>query len=64
MVDKHKFRYLFLFVIYMILIMAKVAMMTEGLRRKPTYEEVLDYIEYDPDKIKYPNRASKFLRNT
>ena len=44
--------------------MAKVAMMTEGLRRKPTYEEVIDYIQYDPDKIKYPNRAATFVRNT
>lgn len=44
--------------------MAKVAIMTDGLRRKPTYEEVIDYIENDPDKIKYPNRAAKFLRNT
>ena len=44
--------------------MAKVAMMTDGLRRKPTYEEVIDHIENDPDKIKYPERASKFLRNT
>jgi len=26
-------------------------MMTEGLRRKPTYEEVVDYIEDDPDRI-------------
>ena len=44
--------------------MAKVAMMSYGLRRKPTYEEVIDYIENDPDKIKYPNRAAKFMRNT
>lgn len=44
--------------------MAKVAMMTDGLKRRQTYEEVIDYIENDPDKIKYPNRASKFLRNT
>ena len=44
--------------------MAKVAMMSSGLRRKPTYEEVIDYIENDPDKIKYPNRAAKFLRST
>ena len=35
-------------------------MMTDGLRRKPTYEEVIDYIENDPDNIRYPNRASKF----
>ena len=39
-------------------------MMTEGLRRKPTYEEVIDYIEHDPDKIKYPNRRAKILRSS
>ena len=44
--------------------MAKVAMMTSGLTRRQTYEEVLDYIENDPDKIKYPNRTAKYLRNT
>ena len=44
--------------------MAKVAMMSSGLRRKPTYEEVISYIENDPDKVKYPNRAAKFLRST
>jgi hypothetical protein len=44
--------------------MAKVAMMTDGLKRRQTYEEVVDYIEHDPDKIKYPNRTAKYLRNT
>ena len=44
--------------------MAKVAMMESGLRRKQTYEEIIDYIETDPDKIQYPNRAAKYLRNT
>ena len=44
--------------------MAQVAMMESGLRRKQTYEEIIDYIENDPDKIQYPNRAAKFLRNT
>ena len=44
--------------------MAKVAMMTDGLRRRPTYEELIDYIENDPDKIKYPNIAAKLLRTT
>ena len=38
-------------------------MMTEGLRRMPTYEEVLDYTENDPDRIKYPNGAAKFMRS-
>ena len=44
--------------------MAKVAMMDNGLRRRQTFEEVIDYIEKDPDKVKYPNRAAKLLRNT
>ena len=44
--------------------MAKVAMMTSGLTRRQTYEEVLEYIYEDPDKIKYPDRAAKYLRNT
>ena len=43
--------------------MAKVAMMTSGLTRRQTYEEVLDYINNDPDKIQYPSRAAKYLRN-
>ena len=45
--------------------MAKVAMMMEsGLRRKQTYEEIIDYIENDPDKTQYPNRTATYLRNT
>ena len=44
--------------------MAKVAMLTDGLKRRQTYEEVVEYIETDPDKVKYPNRAAKLLRNT
>ena len=44
--------------------MAKVAMRTNGLKRRQTYEEVIDYIENDNDKIRYPDRAAKQLRNT
>ena len=33
-------------------------------RRRLTYEEVIDYIARDPDKVKYPNRQAKFLRNS
>jgi len=33
-------------------------------RRRLTYEEVIDYIARDPDKIKYPDRKAKFLRNS
>ena len=34
------------------------------LKTLPTYEELIDYIERDPYKIKYPNRSAKFLRNS
>ena len=44
--------------------MAKVAMMESGLRRKQTYEEIIDYIQNDQDKIKYPDRTARFIRNT
>ena len=44
--------------------MANVAMMSSGLRRQPPYEEVLDYVETDPEKVKYPNRTAKLLRST
>jgi hypothetical protein len=44
--------------------MAKVAMMTDGLKRRQTYEEVIDYIENDNDKIRYPDRTAEQLRNT
>jgi len=44
--------------------MAKVSRMTDGLKRRPTYEEAVDYIENDKDKIEYPDRTAKELRNT
>ena len=34
------------------------------LKQLPTNEELIDYIETDPYKIKYPNRGAKFLRNS
>ena len=37
---------------------------TSILHKRPTYEDVIQYIEQDPDKIKYPNREAKFLRNS
>ena len=40
--------------------MAKVAMMESGLRRKHNYEEIIDYIRNNPDKIQYPNRVATF----
>ena len=35
-----------------------------GLTLKPTYDELLDYIQEDPDKVKYPNRAATILRRS
>ena len=35
-----------------------------GLRLRPTFDELVDYIERDPDKLKYPNRSAQFLRNS
>ena len=44
--------------------MAKVSRMTDGLKRRQTYEEVLYYIENNNDKIKHPDRTANQLRNT
>lgn len=35
-----------------------------GLSLKPTYDQLLDYIQEDPDKVKYPNRAATILRRS
>ena len=35
-----------------------------GLRRKPNYDELIDYIQNGQDKIKYPNRAATFVANS
>ena len=35
-----------------------------GLKRKPTYEEVIDYILRDPEIICYPNRFAKQIRDS
>jgi len=44
--------------------MAKVSRMTDVLKRRQTYEEVIGYIENDKDQSKYPDRTAKQLRNT
>ena len=36
----------------------------ESLRRKPTYDELINYLEFEQPKIKYPNRYATFLRNS
>ena len=37
--------------------------MTDGLKRRQIYEEIIDYIEHDKDKTKYPDRTAKQIRN-
>ena len=35
-----------------------------GLVKRPTYEELADYITRDPDKIKTPDRTWSYLRDS
>ena len=35
-----------------------------GLRKRPTYDEVINYLENEQPKIKYPDRKATFLRNS
>ena len=43
----------FVLLIYIIIgVMANVSRMTDGLKRRQTYEEVIDYIENNNDRIK------------
>ena len=37
---------------------------TAGLKRKPTYTEVISHILKDPDKIRYPDRRATISRNS
>jgi len=36
----------------------------EGLKERETYDEIIDYIQNHQDKIKFPNRVAKQLRDT
>ena len=35
-----------------------------GLRKRPTYEEAINYLQNDQEIIRYPNRAAKQLRES
>ena len=35
-----------------------------NLRRKPTFNELINYTEIEQPKIKYPDRTATFLRNS
>ena len=43
-------KFIFIILIYNIRVRAKVAMRTNGLKRRQTYEEVIEYIKNDKDK--------------
>ena len=34
-----------------------------GLRKRPTFEGIVDYIANGQETIKYPDRLAKFMRN-
>jgi len=36
----------------------------QNLRKKPTYNELINYLEFEQPKIKFPNRDATFLRNS
>ena len=36
----------------------------QNLRKKPTFNELINYIEVEQPKIKYPDRTATFLRNS
>ena len=36
----------------------------EGLKKRDTYDEIIDYLQNKQDKIKYPDRTAKQLRNS
>jgi len=42
--------------------MVEVRAQQSQMYKRPTYEELIDYIQRDPYKIKYPNRNAKFLK--
>ena len=36
----------------------------QNLRKKPTYEELINYLEVGQPKIRYPDRTATILRNS
>jgi len=38
--------------------------MRNSLRKKPTYDEVINYLQVNQPKIKYPDRTATLLRNS
>ena len=44
--------------------MAMYAINKQGLRERPSYDELIGYLEYGQEKITYPDRFFKQLRET
>jgi len=44
--------------------MVKVGVKYEGLHKRDTYEGLIDYLESKQEKIKFPNRDAKFVRDS
>ena len=44
--------------------MANSSINPVGLHKRPTFNELVDTIQNDPFKIKYPDRLAKMLRNS
>ena len=36
----------------------------QNLRKRPTYNELINYLEVEQPKIKYPDRTATILRNS
>jgi hypothetical protein len=36
----------------------------QDLRKKPTFDELINYIEVEQPKIRFPDRTATFLRNS
>ena len=36
----------------------------QNLRKKPTFNELINYLEFEQPKVKYPDRTATFLRNS
>ena len=44
--------------------MAKFKVSYNGLHKRDSYEGLIDYLENKQEKVKYPNREAKFLRDS
>ena len=62
----NKNKIIIFYVIYKLLIMATAVYKVnyQGLRKRESYNEIVDYLENKQEKINYPNRFAKQIRNS